>query len=261
MSNIRELMRKNLDSGVVDLTIDKWSTFNEVVTEMLDYPHYVWRGQRSSKWLLEPTLNRNIKDNHGKAEEIVKKHLDNFQYATRGRRGSNPKLNMTEDEWWALGQHHGLATPLLDWSTSPFVAAYFAFSEEDIEEDDYRAIYALHRDQVSKKSEKLNKQETTTDSLIEFIKPLSDDNPRLVNQSGLFSKGPIGQDLEGWIKSNFNQDNKIAILIKLKIPNSERLLALKALNRMNINHLSLFPDIVGSSVYSNMALKISKYIE
>jgi FRG domain. len=43
--------------------------------------------------------------------------------------GVDPALLAEDRTLWALGQHYGLPTRLLDWSTSPYVAAFFAFAD------------------------------------------------------------------------------------------------------------------------------------
>jgi hypothetical protein len=261
MRNFMTELRNNIVDGISEITIESMLDFNTIVNGMLDFPHYVWRGQKDSKWLLEPTLNRVIKNTNGDHASVIEKHLARFRYATRGRRGNNPRNDLTNDEWWALGQHHGLSTPLLDWTSSPYVAAFFSFSEENqIKENEYSVVYALNKNQVEIQSKQLSDEVFTVDDVIKFIKPFSDDNPRLLNQSGLFTNGPIGIDLESWVRTYFKNSKK-AVLMKIKIPNTQRVDFLKSLNRMNINHLTLFPDLEGSSMFSNMAIKIAKYLE
>ncbi|MGP0576866.1 FRG domain-containing protein [Paenibacillus peoriae] len=244
-----------VQNGFISVKFKAFIYFEQFIFQhMLDSTDYIWRGQKCESWKLETTLDRYLR----KAKIDInnanyQKHLENFKYSSRGRRGKTPPTLGSENDWWALGQHYGLATPLLDWSTSPFVAAFFAFSEENNETDEYRAIYALTTDVID--DLKLQGKE----SQIEFIKPLSDENSRLVNQSGLFTRIPMGEDIKRWVEDNYIGDMKRCILYQFLIPNDERKYALQQLNRMNINHLTLFPDLQGTSYFCNLALEINKY--
>src|SRR5207245_11317339 len=94
---------------------------------------------------------------------------------------------------------------------------------------------------------------------IEFVRPMSDENPRLISQGGVFSRGPDGQDLETWIRANFKGEQDGYILMKILIPDADRESCLRSLNRMNINHLSLFPDLYGAAKFCNTSSEITKY--
>jgi len=88
--------------------------------------------------------------------------------------------------------------------------------------------------------------------------PKSDENPRLISQAGLFTISPSGIDVEEWVAKYFEGD-RLVRLRKVTLPNTERDTALKALNRMNINHATLFPDLIGASKYCNLSLEIEHY--
>ncbi|MCH8250566.1 MAG: FRG domain-containing protein [Proteobacteria bacterium] len=229
---------------------------------MLDFRYYIWRGHRCDDWFLEPTLDRRLKRvGRVRQRQLRKSHLENFQYAVRGRRGPNPVPISNENDWWALGQHHGLDTPLLDWTSSPFAAAYFAFFHTGPDQTRRRALYAVNSSALEAKSREIAKSIEGPDRppIVELVRPQSDDNPRLVNQAGLFTRAPDRVDLESWIKKHFAGIEDEYILIKITIPNKDRQMALRSLNRMNINHLTLFPDLHGASRFCNLDLDIDKY--
>ena len=87
---------------------------------------------------------------------------------------------------------------------------------------------------------------------------MSDENARLVSQGGLFTRAPDGVPLDDWVRANFKGEKK-AILAKFTVPNGDREDCLRSLNRMNINHLSLFPDLYGAGAFCNLDLEISNY--
>jgi hypothetical protein len=256
--------------GIQTFHLECWSDLHSLVEQIaalqtqISFPTYIWRGQRDAGWSLSTTLDRlferlgNLQSASHTLEASAKSLLHSFQLATRGRRGVSPPI-LAEQEWWALGQHFGLATPLLDWTRSPYAAAYFAFFERatgDHAAD--RAVYALDTEAVAEKNEEIGEGpslETGRAPLIQVLDSVSNENARLVSQRGLFTRAPIGTPVESWVAQNF-YDVREPVLIKIILPDAERIQALRALDRMNINHTSLFPDLSGASLATNLEVEL-----
>lgn len=248
-------------SGFVEVTLNSWLFFSEYINkEMLNFTDYIYRGQANSEWILEPTIDRKVKSPTSKLREA---HLEKFKYSTRGRRSTNPPKLDCDNDWWALGQHHGLETPLLDWTESPFVALYFAVTGAIEENSDICSVFSLSKVSVSEINEKINLDSNIEEinnqkPTVKIFSPLSDENARLVSQRGLFTRAPNNMDLESWVKK-YNPKTSDMDLIKINIPRSGLEDCLRNLNRMNINSLTLFPDLFGASMYCNQSLEIENY--
>jgi hypothetical protein len=252
--------RKQIARGVCELTLESFKDFPSLITaDFNETRRYVWRGQQCSNWKLETSLSRRVQKKSTPAGELSKIQLNRFRQAARGRRGTNPP-RLEDNELWALGQHVGLATPLLDWTFSPYVGLYFAFADPDLKEQTpHRCVFALQRPAIKRRTTEImsRRGQDATDG-IAFFEPESDENSRVLSQRGLFTISPIRSTIDDWIAENF-KDPKSDILIKILVPNSDRLDCLKMLNRMNVNHLTLFPDLFGAAQFTNVHLDVLNY--
>lgn len=174
---------------------------------------------------------------------------------------------------WASGQHYEVATPMLDWCYSPFVAAFFAFEEDNIQDDFngccaqnatnlYRIVWGLNVKHVSKyvNIEKVCKHHT-----FDYFDPMSSEHPRLINQRGLFTITKNGEDILTLVEHKWGEADEKARetpwLIKIGIENSyeNRENFLRGLNTMGINHMSIFPEIYGAAKFANIGLEFDDY--
>lgn len=260
-----EIMADELSGRIPVTRLESWRDFNNLLeSTFFNRPgvQLVFRGHRRFDWSLMPTLGR-LTTNGIVTSELAQAQLERFKFAVRGRLKSSD-LVAEDDELWAVGQHYGLMTPLLDWTYSPYVALFFAFHKDDSKEEaanPYRAVYVLNKSFLAD-----NEEETG----IRVWEPRKDDHGRLVNQAGLFTFSPTDATIENKLASvladdelfedeelrSASEDEQPDILAKyickIYIRNEERDACLRHLRRMNVHHASLFPDLLGASEYCNI---------
>lgn len=264
--------------GFREEKVSDWRELNEFIEDyFFSDPNFVFRGQSCSNWGLNTTLDRLLRQvpEEFRHEKIVYNHLDRFYRALRGRRTGNVTKNEStnENDLWALGQHYGLATPLLDWSFSPYIALFFAFNDPSPASSGERALWALDLKKVKEINVTIDDYveikrasgealefgfevfEGGRTPIIELFEPLSDDNPRIISQAGMFTRLPVLTALNEWV-INFCGTSYKDVLLKVTVSEDERDNVIWALEKMNIHSASLFPDINGASKYCNEMLSI-----
>jgi len=248
--------------GIWEIELASWKYFPDLVNshgKLFASTQMIWRGHAAANWSLTSTLDRLLISRGTPGDQVVReRHLRNFQLAARGRRGAIPHV-LTEDEWWALGQHYGLATPLLDWTRSPYVGLYFAFERMDTDDDTHRAVWSLNRYNVEHFCRQVLPELPSKPEALRIIEPMIDENARLVNQGGLFTTTTGGFSVEKWVADAVPEKHEHALLNKIVIPNKDREDCLRGLNAMNINRSSLFPDLSGAAAFCNLDLEIRDY--
>jgi hypothetical protein len=133
------------DARVIEKKIDSWSDFESVYDTYFSRKRGRWyfRGQRDSSWHIETTLDRLLKSiKHppnaepypcypsGRSANTVGTRIELVMLRAFQARASkflpNPPAADDTLEWLALMRHWGLPTRLVDVTTSPHVALYFA---------------------------------------------------------------------------------------------------------------------------------------
>jgi hypothetical protein len=183
-------------------------------------------------------------------DNLCSRVLNQFKQACRGVPDVDPTA--TDDEYWALGRHFDLLTPLLDWTLSPYVAAFFAFAE--------RLRYMEHGGSLAY-TVKGNKgsvrvwamamwDEIEIPGQFEIVRAYPRASARQRAQSGLFTRLRSEEHLE--VVPYFASRGLTDHLVAYDLPIDAASHAMRDLQLMNITPATLFPDLHGAAWQANV---------
>tara|TARA_R110002167_G_scaffold61913_4_gene174934 strand:- start:33949 stop:34791 length:843 start_codon:yes stop_codon:yes gene_type:complete len=254
------------------IDLNSWDEFPNAVLEIrneygkrsIDIPdkeavllsnEILFRGQADSQWKLQTTLER-ATNSHFTVQQYLQRANScvNEIESVTGKRWnlkSYPEIlkeivntqdmmrvHLPHYEYLVYLRHHAFPSPLLDWTTSPYIAAYFACESNNDAERLAIFVFIERPDGYKTGRSGSNK--------IKTFGPYATTDVRHFAQKARYSVA-TSWDSSSKTHTFCSHDDvppppfgKQDILIKITIPKSDRIRVLNQLEEYNINHYTLF---------------------
>jgi hypothetical protein len=250
------------------IDVETWEDFEKKIEELKPPKAggFLYRGQGNACWSLETTLERSgqkgiLFSKYYRTISVIRSQIESFTTQDWGELPDVMTMRETFQEYdagslaldgigattpfpatysyMAYLRHHGFPSPLLDWTRSPYVAAYFAFRRS---EDRRVAIYVYSERPDNMKSSSSDQPQ------IKLFGPYVKTHARHFLQQSAYTICvqflPTGWQFSSHETvfscappfSSCSQD----LLWKFILPATERVKVLEALDRYNLNAFSLF---------------------
>jgi hypothetical protein len=239
-----------------ELRIASWAEFNDWNASR---DGWAFRGEEHASWPLVSSLARRLMQMNVPRALWREREERALRVFRRKAHVYLPDRSVLQDtlRCLAMMQHHGAPTRLLDFTKSPYVAAFFAL--ESAQGDS--AVYALNTPALAALVPSCAPQATRdaidprltgnferwftagTEGVVWFGEP-SEMDRRLVAQSGLLVvPGVIEQPLDALLEAAYSSEQPL--IEKIVLAHAMRRDAMHALYRMNVTQATLFPDLDG----------------
>lgn len=236
------------------ITALEFDQHGKYIEDQISRSPLIFRGQGDSTWKLETTLDRYFSKEvslnfYYKLTLIAQPKIETF---TNYKLDTIPTMEEYEKwvdkisispfgpppayEYFAYLRHHGFPSPLLDWTASPYVAAFFAFNNPN-DNSKYVSIFAYQ--EYSGKG----KLGTDMEPAITNLGPNIQTHKRHFQQQSQYTICTVEKNDSHYYANHSNivekNDPEQDLLWKFNIPVTERKEVLGKLHRMNINAFSL----------------------
>lgn len=235
--------------------------------------NWIFRGQTDYKWKLESAIDRVSFNTELPNQKYLFEQFCIIHFKRNPHLYSEKFNTQSNFQVLSLLQHYGSPTRLLDFSTSPYVAAFFAANNSENDGSIYAInsfellsttnyLFGTKYDDGSDEMNNLKKTDGISNDdvfkvlvlgseqrkFVELVQPffLFD---RMIQQNGAFlCQGDINNSFEENLKSNYEFLSSLENpnpYYKIKIKHEWKAEIIRDLFSMNISSATLFPDIEG----------------
>jgi FRG domain len=256
----------------------KLDNLYDVLNQISGTQAYVFRGHASVSWKnLVPSLHRIL----GTSAETADLVITEATAISAFRRHARSLVHFSELDYFkrildsiTLMQHYGAPTRLLDWTLSPWVACYFAAQGEN---QDDAVIWAFNRDALdwtNLRHRRSGSRDYAHFAALETAQNVEEwayaaaragryvrtfryeyANAQMGAQQSLFTiSGQLGDNHDDALALSLSEPWQT---LKIIVPKSEKATLRQRLFHMNVNALSLFPNVDGVGRHIREAIESS----